>query len=580
MNEILDILENDDNDDCDIYIEPPYCGNVTDEDSGNEEAGTALHPANLSGNQLLAPAELRYRNQNEVEDEVEEVTQSNSKKRRTSKEVPAKPKWKKEDNLLGQAPFPEGDYSRYNQMSEIELFELFFSDELLDYCKKQMTKYCTKKNWSDISVTIEELKVFLGILIVSGYHPMPRRRMYWSQSPDVHNDAISSAMRRDRFDEIMRSLHFNATDDIDKNDKYAKLRPLILHLQSKFMEHFVPERNISHDEAMVEYFGKHSCKQAIRNKPIRFGYKIWCQNTTDGYLIAFDPYQGKTHQGDEELENKYGKCAATVLHLLNTYSDDKKFLHYHLFTDNLFTTLPLLQELKTRQYDGTGTMRKNRLDKSCPIIDANKCDKKERGYAECVTGTIGSENIKVSRWKDNAVVTVASTLHGKLPVGKVKRWSKQKTKHIDIEVPKAIKAYNNSMGGTDQMDQNINCYRIGIRGKKWWWSLFSWLVDVSIQNAWILAKKRGSGQDHLDFRQKVAMSYLSRFQTAPKKSGLKRLSSRPGFTDARYDGTNHLPVPSNRRRCNADGCSSTVRMACSKCDIGLCLQCFKPYHTQ
>ena len=51
-------------------------------------------------------------------------------------------------------------------MSETELFELFFSDELLDYCKKQMTKYCMKNNWPDISVAIEELRVFLGILIV------------------------------------------------------------------------------------------------------------------------------------------------------------------------------------------------------------------------------------------------------------------------------------------------------------------------------------------------------------------------------------------------------------------------------
>ena len=131
-----------------------------------------------------------------------------------------------------------------------------------------------KMNRPDISVMIEELRVFSGILIISGYHPVPRRRMYWSQSPDVHNEAFSTVMRRDRFDDIMKNNHFNATDDLGKNDKYAKLRPLINHLQRKFMEHYAPERNISHDEAMVEYFGKHSCKQAIRNKPIRFGYKI------------------------------------------------------------------------------------------------------------------------------------------------------------------------------------------------------------------------------------------------------------------------------------------------------------------
>ena len=170
--------------------------------------------------------------------------------------------------------------------------------------------YCMKRNWPDISVTVEELRAFLGILIVSGYLPAAQLEMHWSITPDVHNEAISNSMRRDRFREIMKCLHFNATEDLDKNDKYAKLRPLIEHLQRKFMEHYVPERNISHDEAMVEYFGRHSCKQSIRNKPIRFGYTVWCQNTTEGYLIAFDPYQGKTHQGDEEFESRYGKCSA------------------------------------------------------------------------------------------------------------------------------------------------------------------------------------------------------------------------------------------------------------------------------
>ena len=77
---------------------------------------------------------------------------------------------------------------------------------------------------------------------------------------------------------------------------------------------------------MVEYFGKHSCEQAIRNKPIRFGYKAWCQNTSLGYLITFDLYQGKTYKRNEEMETTFGKCASTVLRLLDQYSNDKKHL--------------------------------------------------------------------------------------------------------------------------------------------------------------------------------------------------------------------------------------------------------------
>ena len=65
---------------------------------------------------------------------------------------------------------------------------------------------------------------------------------------------------------------------------------------------------------MVEYFGKHSCKQAIRNKPIRFGYKLVCQNLALGYLITLTYIKGKTYKGNEEMETRFGKCASTVLH--------------------------------------------------------------------------------------------------------------------------------------------------------------------------------------------------------------------------------------------------------------------------
>ena len=131
-------------------------------------------------------------------------------------------------------------------------------------------------------------------------------------------------MRRDRFDDVMKYLHFHPNYNLEKDDKYYILRPLVAHLQQKFMSHFVPSSYISHDEAMVEYFGKHLCKQAIRNKPIRFGYKVWCQNTPLGYLTTFDLYQGKTYKGNEEMETRFGKCVSTVLHLLDQYSNDKK----------------------------------------------------------------------------------------------------------------------------------------------------------------------------------------------------------------------------------------------------------------
>ena len=78
---------------------------------------------------------------------------------------------------------------------------------------------------------------------------------------------------------------------------------------------------------------------------------MWSQNTPNGYLIAFDVYQGKTYQGEEEMEQNLGKAPATMMHLLSKYENTMDY-PYHVFMDNLFTTVPLLEVLEANGYHG------------------------------------------------------------------------------------------------------------------------------------------------------------------------------------------------------------------------------------
>ena len=53
-------------------------------------------------------------------------------------------------------------------------------------------------------------------------------------------------------------------------------------------------KDIDVDENMTPYFGGYGgmLKQAMRQKPVRFGYKNWCLNLPNGYLLGFETYQG------------------------------------------------------------------------------------------------------------------------------------------------------------------------------------------------------------------------------------------------------------------------------------------------
>ena len=111
---------------------------------------------------------------------------------------------------------------------------------------------------------------------------------------DTHHDLVANAMSRDKFETIFAHFHIADNTCLDETNKFAKIRPLIEHLNQKFQQHVPNDKFYSFDESMCKYYGCHSCKQFLRDKPIRFGFKIWCGTTTFGYLVWFEPYQGKS----------------------------------------------------------------------------------------------------------------------------------------------------------------------------------------------------------------------------------------------------------------------------------------------
>ena len=117
-------------------------------------------------------------------------------------------------------------------------------------------------------------------------------------------------------------------------------------------------------------------------------------------------------------------------------------------------------------------MRGNQIDRNSPIPDSKSRKKKPRGFLASAKN-VNDDSILV-RWKDSIVVTMASTVHGVQPVSKIRRYSRKVKRSVSVDCPHMDKMYNKFMEGTDKMDQNYNAYRMGIRAKKWRWSIFTW----------------------------------------------------------------------------------------------------------
>jgi DNA excision repair protein ERCC-6 len=602
VHQVLSILEDDSDffanaSSADIFISPPTDPTCSDEDSGDEDTGGSYN--NLTSKQLLAEADVSVRKpegRHHLEDDNEdncdgygvdgsgdtETLDQGAKRDLGKKHHRAKPtprQWMKKDMPLSKQHLhedPPANIYAGRDLTPQFLFELFFDDEVIATLIANSEKYALQKGKHGFQVTAGEFRLFMAILFSSGYASLPRRRMYWELSDDVRNIAISRAMTRNRFEELLRYLHCSDNEDLDSNDKTAKVRPLIRIMNEKFLTYFPKCTDLSIDESMLPYYGRHSMKQFIRGKPIRFGYKVWSLNTPVGYCIQFEPYQGRG-----VTDPQLGLGGSVVVDLIAELPPAR----YSLYFDNFFTSLKLLDKLSEMSIGGTGTIRVNRIEK-CPLTAAETLKKSPRGSSDFRYDQ--KSGILIVRWNDNSVVTIASNCHGVEPLGQAHRWSQAAMARTTISQPNLIHQYNSNMGGVDRMDQNISQYRISIRSKKWWWPFFAYCLDVAMQNAWLIYRQTASHRqlplDQLEFRRTVCNAYFSQYrptlQSIPKPKELQKGRIRGRILhEIRFDGLNHFVAKGRtQRRCAL--CAKKVTHVCKKCDVGLHVRCFVEYHSK
>lgn len=570
--DLSDLSDENDNtahkENTEIFIVPPIDGQMTDEDSGEEDVVTI---DNLPGTQLIAEAFVENKNA------------GSNKIIKTKKKLKLR-EWKTNDlsvNVKSEVCYPYKPSVADKPREPFEIFELFFDVSAIDYLTKETVRYAIHRGKHSFELRSEELKAFLGILIVSGYNTVPRRRMYWQNESDVRNDLIANSMRRDRFEEIFRFLHAADNNNITPDDKYSKVRPFLDILNGRFMSYGSPfgPKNISIDESMIPYYGRHPTKQFIRGKPIRWGYKAWVAADPLGYAYFIDLYQGQ-NESNSAYRETFGLGGAVILCMVDRLEKNYPETKFSLYFDNYFTSVKLLEEITGRGHGATGTLRSNRVEK-CPFTNSKSFSKKPRGSVEFHSNE--DLTVVLARWNDNGLVTIGSNEHGVYPMAKAERYSQAVRKRVNIDMPSLIKYYNINMGGVDRLDQNVSQYRSTIRGKKWYIPIIIYLLNVSMNNAWLFARSGGYKDDLLSFTRSVAQKWLNSYGIQQKNAGRPKLliESKHFSLDQRYDNIGHAIVTSNplaRRRCKQ--CKSHTVYRCNKCHVHLHLKCSSDYHTK
>ena len=299
-------------------------------------------------------------------------------------------------------------------------------------------------------VTRETMLCSQAVLLLSGYSRLPSMKMYWEECPDTYSYLVTENIRRDTFEAVLWCTHFTDNDLLDPRDKFAKVRPLFTQLNTTAKEYLPISQTLCVDEMMVPYFGPHSCKQYIRGKPIRYGYKIWGLCSSKGWTIHLEPYCGSSTQLDKF---NMGQGPDVVMGLVVKADPSPGS---RIYFDNLFTSVPLLECLSERGLGGTGTVTQARM-KAIPLPNRKDVEKQwDRGQYTMVY----HKDIVAVVWKDNKGVCLMSNIHEVEPPHQVKRWSKQEHKYTHVTMPALIDDYNCNMGGVDMIDKMVGAYRI------------------------------------------------------------------------------------------------------------------------
>ena len=138
-------------------------------------------------------------------------------------------------------------------------------------------------------------------------------------------------------------------------DKLYKLRPLITNLTENFAKLYDASRYLIVDESMILFKGRSSIKQYNPKKPIKRGYKLWMIADTDGFINKLDVYQGKFEHVPEDMK-PFGLGEHVVLSMVDHLHNK----NHEVYLDNYFTSIPLLEHLKSVGVGPCGTIKANR----------------------------------------------------------------------------------------------------------------------------------------------------------------------------------------------------------------------------
>lgn len=128
---------------------------------------------------------------------------------------------------------------------------------------------------------------------------------------------------------------------------------------------------------------------------------------------------------------------------------------FELYINSLFIGINFLEHLKIRGYHIKRSLRANDFRKVSTLSDEKLWGKRDK-----------KSGILLTRWVDNAILTLSYRYYIIKPITNVKRYSQVNRRIFQVTRPHIIGQDISNISGTDLMDENIAKNQISLWSKK------------------------------------------------------------------------------------------------------------------
>lgn len=175
------------------------------------------------------------------------------------------------------------------QASALDLFELFFEVKWIVYYSMPMPSLRRKAKKGRYRTFMKKKvgkSAFIGTHTLG--NPYRSKSMKYSQSTSS-TVSVTFWLVNCLYSSIH---HVTPTEEVASIGNL--LSPLIDHIKNKCFEIYQPRREISINERMVKSKARCHLKWYMKNKPTKWGFKLWALADMPGYTVDFNIYTRKT----------------------------------------------------------------------------------------------------------------------------------------------------------------------------------------------------------------------------------------------------------------------------------------------